>query len=101
MAIIIEEEKNRSGLFRMIGWLVAFCIVAASIYYIFFAAPQLAIIEPSGNLTAIAPILDNHIDPNQILQSPAFQALKPSPVPEVPTSTGTTGGARTNPFIAP
>ncbi|HVM76729.1 MAG TPA: hypothetical protein VMU07_01080 [Candidatus Paceibacterota bacterium] len=101
MAIVIEEEKSRSNIVRIIGWLVILGVVGAAIYYIFFAQPQLAIIAPAGNLNAVAPIVESNIDPNQVLGSDAFKALKAAPVPPVPTSTGNSPSGRPNPFIAP
>lgn len=100
MAIIIEEEKSRSNIVRIIGWMVILGIVIASIYYVFFAAPELVIITPSGNLNAIAPIVQGSLNPDSVLKSPAFQALNAPPVPPVSTSSFVSGG-RANPFIAP
>ncbi len=100
MAIIIEEEKSKSGLVRIIGWVVVFIVFIVAIYYIFFVTPQLVIIEPSGSLSTIEPIVENPVNPDSVLKSAAFQALQQPTVPMVPTSTGGTG-SRSNPFIAP
>jgi hypothetical protein len=99
MAIIIEEEKNRSNLGSLIGWFIILVIIASSIYYVFFAAPELVIITASDNLSAIAPIAQAPLQANDILQNPAFRALVSPTIPLVPTST--TSGGRPNPFIAP
>jgi len=98
MAIIIEEEKDRSNLTRLIGWLAIFVIIIAAIYYVFFAAPQLVIIAPSDSISTIEPIANQTINASDILDSPAFKALAPSTIP--PVATTTTGG-RLDPFITP
>jgi hypothetical protein len=98
MAIVIEEEKSKSHLASLLGWLIILGIIVAAVYYVFFAAPELVIITPSGNLSAIAPIVQNNLQPSDVLQSPAFKLLKPPPG-SVQVSTST--GGRPNPFIAP
>lgn len=98
MAIIIEEEKNRSNLTRLVGWLVIFVIIIVAIYYVFFAEPQLVIITPSDNISIITPIAQTSLSASDITGSPAFKALTPSVIPVV--STSTTGG-RANPFVSP
>ncbi len=100
MAIIIEEERKKSNLTGLIGWLIIFVIIIVAIYYVFFAAPQLVIITPTDTISTIAPIAQASLNANQILQSPAFKALNPASVITVSTSTGLSGG-RPNPFIAP
>lgn len=101
MAIIIEEEKNRSGILRILGWIVILCLVIAAIYYVFFAAPQLVIIAPSGNLSTITPIVQSDLSPTTVLNSPAFRALNPAPPSAVVSTSTNSPGGRPNPFIAP
>lgn len=100
MAIIIEEEKNRSNLVRILGWAIITIVIFGAIYYVFFAAPQLVVIVPSGNLGAIEPIVQGNLNASQVLTSPAFKALQPGTIPPVSTSTDSAGG-RPNPFVSP
>lgn len=100
MAIIIEERKSRASLVRLIGWLAVIVIIGVAAYYIFFAAPQLVIVSPSGGLQSIAPISQVTLHPEDVLNSPAFQSLKipafPLPSPQGPAAVG-----RVNPFVSP
>jgi len=99
MAIIVEEEKKKSGLFGIIGWLIFLVIAGAAVYYIFFAQPQLVTIPASGTLGAIEPIAQTSLHPETVVQGAAFQVLKSTitlPTPQGPAAVG-----RTDPFIAP
>jgi hypothetical protein len=99
MAIIVDEGEKKTNLLGIVGWVVFLAIAAAAIYYIFFAQPQLVVIPASGTLGTIAPIAETAIQPDVVIQSPAFAALTstvPLPTPQGPASVG-----RTNPFIAP
>jgi len=97
MAIIVNEEKSRTNLISLLGWLGILAAVGAAVYYIFFAAPELVIIAPSGNLGAIAPIASITIHPEDVINSPAFQALQAQIPP--PSATGPALIGRTNPFL--
>ena len=99
MAIIVTEEKNRTNMLRIVGWLGILAVIGASIYYIFFAAPELVIIAPSTSLSQIAPIAQINIHPEDVLNSAAFQSLS-SPIAQ-PTPSGPVSVGRTSPFIAP
>lgn len=99
MAIIVEEGEKKTNLLGIIGWLVFLGIIAAAIYYVFFAQPQLVVVPSSGTVGTIAPITQDTINPSTVIQSPTFQALKSTvtlPTPQGPASVG-----RPNPFIAP
>jgi hypothetical protein len=100
MAIVIEEaQKDRTNLWRFLAWFGVFIVIAAAVYYIFFAAPELVVVTPSGNFNAIAPIANISLDPSSVLQNQAFQSLQstvPPPSPSGPAAVG-----RSNPFIAP
>lgn len=99
MAIIVEEERNKTNYVRLLGWLGILVVFGATIYYIFFAAPELAIIQPTGNLNTIVPFASISLNPQEVVNSAAFQSLHPS-VPH-PTPSGPAGVGRTNPFIPP
>jgi hypothetical protein len=99
MAIIVEEEKKRSNLLGIAGWVVFLGIALASIYYIFFTAPALVPIEASGSLSIIAPIVTANIDPQSVVNGTQFKSLQSTitvPTPQSPNSVG-----RSDPFIAP
>jgi hypothetical protein len=99
MAIVVEEGKKSANVMGLLGWLVVFVVIGCSIYYIFFAAPQLVVIPPTGNLSTIAPITQLNLNPQQVIGSPAFTALTSTivlPTPQAPVSVG-----RPDPFIVP
>jgi hypothetical protein len=99
MAIIVDEGEKKTNIFGIIGWLVFLCIAGVAVYYVFFVQPQLVVIPSAGNLSAIAPITQVSLQPNAVIQNPAFQALTdtiPLPSPQGPAPVG-----RTNPFISP
>ena len=101
MAILIEEKRNKINFPRLIGWLVVIGILGAAIYYLFFVAPpSLVIIVPSEELRNIAPISQTTLHPEDVLNSPGFQALKP-PTFSLPSPQGPAAVGRTNPFVAP
>ena len=99
MAIIVEEGEKKSNILGILGWLVFLALAAAAVYYVFFAQPQLVAIPATGELSAIAPIAQNSLQPETVLQSGAFQALVSTitlPTPQGPASVG-----RRDPFISP
>ncbi len=99
MAIIVEEEQKKSNLFSIIGWLMFLAIAGATIYYVFFAQPELVIIPASGTIGTIAPITQTALHPETVVQNPAFQALKSTIT--LPLAQGPAAVGRTDPFIAP
>jgi len=98
MAIIVEEEKKRTNVVGLLGWIGIIVFVLVAAYYIFFAAPQLVAIQPSGSLGAIAPIANINLNPTDITNSPVFQSLQ-STIPPINPSSTISG--RSNPFVAP
>jgi hypothetical protein len=97
MAIIVEEEKNRSNLASMLGWVIIAVIVIIAAYYLFIAQPETGPVTPPSSFNSIVSINQINFDPTTIVQSPEFQALKQY-VSE-PTSTGPATVGRTNPFL--
>ena len=99
MAIVVEEGEKNTNLLGILGWLVFLGIAGATIYYVFFAQPELVTIPSSGGLSNIAPITQISLHPETVVQAPAFQALKSTitlPTPQGPVAVG-----RPDPFIAP
>jgi capsule polysaccharide export protein KpsE/RkpR len=100
MAIIVEEEKKKSHIFSLVGWLTFLVIAAVAVYYIFFASPQTVTLSSSASgLSAIAPLTQSAVQPQTVENSAALQALKTTIA--TPTSTGPVSVTRQNPFIAP
>ncbi len=99
MAIVIEEEKKRN-VGPMIGWVAFFVIIAVAAYYIFFVTPQAVPITGTGTTAPNLMIPASNINPEAILNLPAFQALKPSTI-AAPSPQGPAAVGRTNPFVAP
>ena len=100
MAIIVEEEKSSINLIRLVGWLVVLGVIAAAAYYIFFAAPGIVKVTPPASFESISPAAQFTLQPEDVLNSPAFQALKAPPFP-LPTAQGPAQVGRTNPFLSP
>lgn len=99
MAIIVEEEKKKTNIIGIVGWIVFIGLTLAVIYYIFFASPTLVVIPPNGVLSTIAPIANANLNPQSVVGSTEFQSLRSTvtvPTPESPSGVG-----RSNPFIAP
>ncbi len=100
MAIVIEEEKKNGLELMRVAWFVAFiAIVGIAVYYIFFAAPELVVVPPPQGFSAAVPTGLN-IQPQDVLGSPAFQALKVPQFP-LPSASGPVSVGRQNPFVAP
>jgi len=101
MAIIVEEGKSNSGnIIRIAGWIGILGILGVAIYYIFFAAPELVIITPPVSLQEVTPLAGVTLHPEDVLNSPSFQALKPPSFP-LPTPQGPASVGRQDPFLAP
>lgn len=99
MAIVVEQEKKNSHIFSIAGWLVFLVAAAAAVYYLFFAPAPSVTLPASGGLSTIAPLTQSPVQPQDVENSAALQALH-STVP-APTSTGPVSVGRSNPFIAP
>ena len=100
MAIIVEEEKSRANIINILGWIAVIIIIAVAVYYLFFTAPELVIISPSSDIQKITDITQVSLHPEDVLNSPAFQALK-APTFAIPTAQGPAAVGRQNPFISP
>jgi len=96
MAIIVEEEKSRGGIIKLVMWMGLLVIIAVAVYYIFFAQPQVVEFAIPPAFVNINPIAAVSVNQEDVINSPAFQALKPYVTIPTPTTNG-----RTNPFLAP
>lgn len=93
MAILMEEENGRRGPFKMIAIAVAFIILGAVTYYLFFApAPLIEVIIPSG-LQSVSQISEEGLNTPEILNSPVYKSLRQYVSDPVIGEIG-----RTNPF---
>jgi hypothetical protein len=99
MAIIVEQEKKNTHIFSLVGWIVFLVVAAASVYYIFFAPAPAVVPSAAGNLSAIAPLTQSKIQPQDVENNATLKALHTTVA--VPTSTGPASVTRQNPFIAP
>jgi len=99
MAIIVEEEKNKSNLTSLFGWFIIIVAIAAAGYYLFIASPPPTVITPPAGFSDISAITQITFDPSSVINSSGFTALQQT-VAE-PTSTGPVAIGRPNPFIAP
>lgn len=96
MAIVIEEEKTNISIVGILTWLAVLFIIAAAVYYIFFAQPQLVEIAAPASLQNINPIAKINLNPEEVVNSPGFRLLVQYITPPAVGNVG-----RENPFVAP
>ena len=98
MAIVIEEEKSRTNIVGVAGWLVFFAIIAIAAYYIFLAPAESVIITPPASLVSITPVSQITINPQDVTSNQLFQSLQ-----QYVTSSaqGQAAVGRANPLIPP
>lgn len=96
MAILVEEEKNNySRLSGIIAWALVIAVVVFGAYYVFFKRPDIVELATPTDLREVEGLLEISISPKKIIESPAFQNLKPYVSPLNPKTTG-----KSNPFLA-
>jgi hypothetical protein len=94
MAIVVEEEqKSSSGLVSLIVWALIFIVVGVAVYYVFFKRPDL-VEQATPSLTNTAALSRIELKPDEVINSPNFQALRSYVEPLTPPS-----GGRANPFL--
>jgi len=101
MAIIVDEEKKPTHIFAIASWLGFLIVVSVAVYYIFFATPEAAVLPTAGNLNSIAPLTTSAVQPQDIINSPAFQAILHGTTIQPPSATGPAQKGRSNPFLSP
>ncbi len=95
MAIVISEEgKDKGMLMNFLIWLVIVAIIAAAAYYIFFKKPTLIEIAAPANFRSTEKLLNIDLSPEDVVNDPRFQALKPYITPSIPRDMG-----KLNPFL--
>lgn len=101
MAIIVEEEGgNKINYVQLAGWGVIFIAILAAAYFLFFQQPSLVPVTAPSSFGSIAPISGLTIQPDDVLNSPSYQALKAPSFP-LPTPNGPVPVGRSNPFLYP
>lgn len=89
MAIVINEEQQKSG-----GWfgiallLLAVLIVGVAAYYVFFAQPSTINEVVPVKLQSLDAIQSLHFDPQTVVNSPLFGGQRQSISMPVSTSSG-------------
>src|SRR3989344_5104869 len=97
MAIVVEEEQSRgvsSGVVSILIWLLVLGIIAAAVYYVFFAEPEFITISAPEDFTETEITARAEIDPQAVLGDPRFTNLNDYVTSPPPGSFG-----RSNPFL--
>ena len=95
MAIIVEEENNKSSvsLILVASWVVAIAIVGAGAYYVFFANPQLVETALPSNFKNTQDLSKINLQPDEVANNLFFKSLRTPIVPQNAASPG-----KANPF---
>ncbi len=78
MAIVVEEERSAgvsSGIVSILVWLLILGIIAAAVYYVFFAEPEFITITAPEGFTATEMASRADIDPQAVIGDPRFTNL--------------------------
>ncbi len=76
MAIIVEEEKRKTN-WTVVGTVaVVLAIVFVGGYYLFFKNPELIEMAAPDNLQRLNELSQAKFEPNAVVDSPAFKALR-------------------------
>ena len=94
MAIIIQEERNTSGVMSFLAWIVILGIIGGGIYYVFFKKPDLIEVVAPGSFQSTQEISKINLDAGRVVNDPHFQALRSHVTPRTPATPG-----RANPFL--
>ncbi len=95
MAIVIEEEQNKSSIAGVMTWFVILVVIVVASYYIFFKAPSSVEIIVPTNFKNIEPLAHINVNPDAVVDQ-ISKLLKPQITPPEPGNAG-----RPNPFITP
>lgn len=94
MAIIVEEEKNKIGLVSILTWAAVLVIIGVTVYYIFFAKPEIIEVAVPSNFKNITPLSQIKLNPEDVINNPVFQSLK-----QYVSSPKVQSVGRANPFL--
>ena len=93
MAFTIKAENRKKGLIKLIVGIISVLLLLFATYYLFFTSPpQIDVLVPL-ELETISKISEFSVDPEAVISSPQYQALKEH---VEPPELGEFG--RTNPF---
>jgi|LNFM01.2.fsa_nt_gb hypothetical protein len=94
MAIVVESGQKKGGITKIIIWLMLLGVVLFGVYYLFFKRPDVIpnLVAPASFQQA-SELSGVKLDPGAVVQSPAFQDLRPQ-APEMPVP----AAGRENPF---
>jgi hypothetical protein len=96
MAILVEEEGNKTNIFKLLIWAGILVVVIVAIYYVFFVNPPLVEVAVPVHFANIGSLGNLTLDPRQVINGPAMSSLKQYVMvpPPDPSSAG-----RPNPFV--
>lgn len=95
MAIIVEQERSRSGILTFVIWGVILVIIVVAVYYVFFRKPETINVAPPASFANTQELAKIHFNPQDLIGNPAFQALKTYITLPQASTTG-----RVNPFLS-
>ena len=97
MAILVEEEGNKTNIFKLLIWAGMLVVVVVAIYYIFFVNPPLLESALPSHFVNINSLGKLTLDPLQVINGPAFSFVN-HPYVTVPLPDPSSAG-RPNPFV--
>lgn len=93
MAIIIEEEKKKTNWTAVATVAVVLVTIFVGGYYLFFKNPELIEVVAPDNLQRLNELSQAKFEPNAVVNSPVFKALRDFTTPLTLPPAG-----RANPF---
>lgn len=77
MAIVVEQEKKKVNWITALSVAVFLAVVFFGGYYLFFKQPELIDVVAPAELERLRAISSVRFDPREVVDSPAFQGLRP------------------------
>lgn len=95
MAIVVEEERRSSvNIIGVMMWGLVLVAIGLSAYYLFFKRPELIPITVPANFENAESLSNIQLNPEEVLDSPTFKALKTLVNPVKPEGVG-----KSNPLL--
>lgn len=98
MAVILEEKRKGAAIINILSWLFILFVIFVAVYYIFFQNPEKIDVRIPPSFENVQKIVETqvNIDPEAIINSPAFEKLRQYvDLPEAPPD----NFGRNNPFV--